>query len=141
MSIPVNAWYNFWMHTRMIMMHARVHAIMTLKYLRMRQAYENAMMHLWLCFALVMLILIPHVECILFWIYNSCKLVKISSNAMIAQKVHWIWANSLIIHEIVYIQRISLILIFLTIVYLPFAKSEVSLTTLCWECIIYQVKS
>ena len=86
------------------------------------QAHEDAMMHLWLCFALVMLMLIPHVRCILFWIYNSCKLVEVSSNAMIVQKVHWIWANSLIIHEIVCIQRISLILIFLTIIYLAFAK-------------------
>ena len=103
--------------------------------------YEDAMMCFWLCFTLVKLMLIPHIECILFWIYNFCKLVKVSSNTMIVQKVHWIWANSLIIHEIVCIQWISLILTFLTIVYLPFAKSEVSLTTLCWECIIYQVKS
>ena len=105
------------------------------------QAYGDAMMHLWLCFALVMLVPIPHVGYILFWIYSSCKLIEVNSNIMIIQKVHWIWANSLIIHEIVCIQRISLILIFLAIVYLPFTKSKVSLTTLCWECIIYQVKS
>ena len=32
------------------------------------------------------------------------------------------WANSLIIHEIMCIQQISLTLIFLTIIYFPFAK-------------------
>ena len=85
-------------------------------------AHEDAMMCFWLCFTLVKLMLIPHVECTFFWIYNSCKLVEVNSNIMIVQKVHWIWANSLIIHEIVCIQWISLTLIFLTIIYLPFAK-------------------
>ena len=83
-------------------------------------AHKDASMCLWLCFTLVMLVLIPHIRCILFWIYNSCKLVEISFNAMVIQKVHWIWANSLIIHEIVCIQRISLTSIFMTIIYLPF---------------------
>ena len=85
-------------------------------------AQEDIMMRLWLCFALVMLILIPHVGCVFSWINNSCKLLEVSSNAMIVQKVHWMWANSLIIHEIVCIQWISLILTFLTIVYLSCAK-------------------
>ena len=104
-------------------MHTGVHAIMTLKYLRMRQAYENAMMHLWFCFALVMLMLIPHARCILFWIYNSCKLLFMKSILM-----QWLyrsslnWANSLIFHEIICIQQISIILIFMTLIYLPFAK-------------------
>ena len=88
-------------------------------------AHEDAMMSFRLYFTLMMLMLmlIPHARCILFWIYNSCKLLFLKSVPM-----QWLyrsslsWANSLIIHEIVCIQRISLIFIFLTIIYLPFAK-------------------
>ena len=139
-GLPVNVWYNFWIHTRVIVMHVVVHIMMTLKCLRMRHAYDsymhtnicNAFCMLsgtWRCtdafatmFHLMMLMLIPHIRCILFWIYNSCKLVEINFNAIVVQKIHWIWANSLIIHELVCIWRISLILIFLTIIYFPFAK-------------------
>ena len=42
-ELPVNAWYNFWIHTRVIVMHTGVHAMMTLKCLRMRHAYDNDM--------------------------------------------------------------------------------------------------
>ena len=34
---------NFWIHTTVIVMHAGVHAMMTLKYLRMRHAYDSDM--------------------------------------------------------------------------------------------------
>ena len=50
------------------------------------QAHEDTMMRSWLCFALVMLKLIPYIGCVFFWIYNSCKLIEISFNAMILQK-------------------------------------------------------
>ena len=85
--------------------------------------HEDAMMCFWLCFTLVKLMLIPHVECIFFWIYNSCKLLFLKSVLM-----QWFyrsslsWINSLIIHEIVCIQKISLTLIFMTIIYCPFTK-------------------
>ena len=42
-GLLVNAWCNFWMHSRVIVMHAGVHAMMTLKYLRMRHAYDSDM--------------------------------------------------------------------------------------------------
>ena len=88
-------------------------------------AHEDAMMSFRLYFTLMMLMLmlIPHARCILFWIYNSCKLLFLKSVPM-----QWLyrsslsWANSLIIHEIVCIQQISLTSIFLTIIYFPFAK-------------------
>ena len=95
----------------------------------------------WLWISLSDWLLIHYLHC---WWWFECifswRLVEVSSNVMIVQKVHWIWANSLIIHEIVCIQRISLILIFMTIIYLPFAKSEVSLTILCWERIFTKWK-
>ena len=81
----------------------------------------------WLWISLPNWLLIHYLHC---WWWFECifswRLVEVSSNVMIVQKVHWIWANSLIIHEIVCIQQISLTSIFLTIVYLPFAKSEAS---------------
>ena len=101
----------------------------------------------WICISLMMLMLIPHVRCILFWIYNSCKLLfsknllKLALNMMIVQKVYYNFKNSSLYHEVVCFQRIPLILIFMTLIYLPFTKSDESLTTICWEHIIYQVKS
>ena len=106
-------------------------------------AHEDAMMSFRLYFTLMMLMLmlIPHARCILFWIYNSCKLLFLKSVPM-----QWLyrsslsWANSLIFHEIMCIQQISITSIFLTIVYLPLAKSEASLTTLYWECVMLFTK-
>ena len=55
---------------------------------------------------------------------------------MIVQKVYYDFKNSSLYHEVVYIQRIPLILIFMTIIYSPFSKSDESLTILYWERII-----
>ena len=87
---------------------------------------------------LIVLVLIPYVGCISFWIW---KLIKVSFSLVIIQKVHYNLAYSSIYHEVICIQWISLILFFMTIIYLSFVKSEVSLTTLHWKYIIYQVKS
>ena len=82
----------------MIVICKQTHAMHFVYY----QSHGDVMMRLWLCFALLMLMPIPLVGCIFFWIYNSCKLLfsKVSSNAMIVQKfiklskfINLLWNN------------------------------------------------
>ena len=58
-------------------------------------------------------------------------LLKLALSMMIVQKVHYDFENSSLYHEVVCFQCIPLILIFMTLIYLPFAKSDESLTTIC----------
>ena len=106
-------------------------------------AHEDAMICFWLCFTLVKLMLILHVECIFFWIYNSCKLLffEVSSNAMIVQK--FIKLSKFFNHSWDSVHSTNLTNFdFLWLSFICHSqRSEVSLTTLCWEYIIYQVKS
>ena len=78
-------------------------------------------------------------ECIFFWI--SWRLVEVSSNIMIVQKVHWTWANSSIIHKIVCIQRLSLILIFHDSHLFVIRKVRGIVNHLMLRANFYQVKS
>ena len=105
-------------------------------------AHEDAMMSFRLYFTLMMLMLIPYARCILFWIYNSCKLLFLKSVL-----IQWLyrnslnWTNSLIFHEIMCIQQISLTSIFMTIIYLPFTKVRSIVNHLLLRVNFYQVKS
>ena len=53
-GFSVNAWCNFWIHTKVIVMHTGVHAMMTLKCLRMRHAFDSDMqINIWNAFCML----------------------------------------------------------------------------------------
>ena len=106
-GLPVNAWCNLWIHTRVIVMHTGVHAMMTLKCLRMRHAY-NSDMQTNICNAICMVLCAWRCNDVFFtvfhfseadvdstcWVYLLLDLYflqtsfffEVNSNAMIVQK-------------------------------------------------------
>ena len=71
-----------------------------------------------------LIVMIPRIGCIIFWICNSWKLVEVSFSMVIVKKYINL-SKFIIYHEIMCIQRISLILIFMIVIYLPFVKVRI----------------
>ena len=153
-GIPMNVWYNFWIHTRVIIMHTGVHAMMILKCLRMRHAYDSdiqtnicnafcIVLCAWKCNdAFVIVFRLGDADAdSTCWVYPLLNLQFLQTcwsqfqrndctkgTLNLSKFINHSWDS---VHS-----TISLTSIFMTIVYLPFVKSNVSLTTLYWEYII-----